>query len=137
MIDKKLMAELKSFKGITNLAGKEFVTFQGLLYVAHKIGIEGIETECLSFDDTKYVDSEGNTIIPTYRCIFKAKVTMKNQQTFTGHGDASPRNVGKMIVPHLYRMAETRAVARALRFATGFGMTSSVELNNDTIFENK
>ena len=135
MIDKKLMAELKSFGGITNLQGKEFVTFQGLLYVAHKIGIEGIDTECISFDDTQIKDSQGNISVPTYRCIFKATVTMRNQQKFVGHGDASPKNVGRMIVPHLYRMAETRAVARALRFATGFGMTSSVELNNDTIFE--
>jgi len=33
-----------------------------------------------------------------------------------------------MIFPHKIRMAETRAVNRALRFATNIGMTSSEEM---------
>jgi hypothetical protein len=36
---------------------------------------------------------------------------------FTGLGDANPGNVSRMMAPHLIRMAETRAKARALRDA--------------------
>lgn len=124
----EIIKELKSLRYIVKLQGQEFITFKGLLYLAHKNGIDGITTECIYFDDKPTFDDKGNKIDPSYRCIFKAKVTMKNQKNFTAHGDASPKNVGKMIVPHLYRMAETRAVARALRFATGFGMTALEEM---------
>jgi len=122
--------ELKELGFIIRIKGQdgEFVTFKGLLYLAHKLGIDGINTECIYFDDKPTFDDQGNKIDPSYRCIFKATVTMKNQKSFTAHGDASPKNVGKMIVPHLYRMAETRAVARALRFATGCGYTAYEEL---------
>ena len=47
---------------------------------------------------------------------------------FSGYGDASAANVGRMIAPHIIRMAETRAVARALRLACNIGMTSREEL---------
>jgi hypothetical protein len=40
---------------------------------------------------------------------------------FDGIGDASPTNVGRAIVPHLIRMSETRAVARAFRVAVNVG----------------
>jgi len=41
------------------------------------------------------------------------------------------KNVGKMIWPHLLRMAETRAICRALRFATGISMTALEELGGE------
>jgi hypothetical protein len=47
---------------------------------------------------------------------------------FSGLGDASPESVKPNICPHLLRMAETRAKARALRDALGIGMAAFEEL---------
>jgi hypothetical protein len=47
---------------------------------------------------------------------------------FTGLGDASPISVEKEFVPHLLRVAETRAKARALRDALGIGVVAAEEL---------
>ena len=55
---------------------------------------------------------------------FKANVVLTNAdgkevQRFEGHGDATEENVtGDFIKPHFIRMAETRAIARALRWYT-------------------
>jgi hypothetical protein len=49
---------------------------------------------------------------------------------FAGIGDAAPSNVNRMIVPHLIRMAETRAKARALRDAVNIGVTAVEELGD-------
>lgn len=115
---------------IINLQGKDFITFKGLLAMAHDQGLKGIETELVSIDkDRTEEEKNGKTYITnaTGLTIFKAKV-VGEKGMFSAYGDASPRNVGKMIAPHLIRMAETRSVARALRFYTGCGYTCSDEL---------
>jgi hypothetical protein len=50
---------------------------------------------------------------------------------FSGIGDASPANVNRQIAPHIIRMAETRAKARALRDAINVGVTAFEELGED------
>ena len=79
--------------------------------------------------DTVEEEKLNRTVITvaTGLCIFKATVTGE-RGTYNAFGDASPRNVGKMIAPHLIRMAETRAIARALRLYTGCGYTALEEL---------
>jgi hypothetical protein len=53
-------------------------------------------------------------------------------RTFEAIGDASPENVPPHILPHLNRMAETRAKARALRDAVNIGVVSFEELDGTT-----
>ena len=105
----------------TKINGKTFIKFAGLLTLAHAKGDLSITTELITLDrETGFV-------------LFKAtaSVTLKDDSivSFTGHGDASPKNVSKMIAPHLIRMAETRAIARALRFLVGCPYTAIEELN--------
>lgn len=90
--------------------GKEHVTYDGLLNMAHAEGLCGIETELLQAP----TEANGQT------AICKATVTITRQDgghIFTGIGDANPRNTNKLIALHAIRMAETRAKARALRDA--------------------
>lgn len=99
---------------------KEVATYAGLLARAHEEGLSEIQTGLTQ------VPCEDNGFV----CIAKADVKTK-KGTFSGIGDASPRNVNTMIVPHLIRMAETRAKARALRDAVNIGLVALEELGGD------
>lgn len=102
--------------------GKTVVLFAGLLEEAHSQGLRSIETELLHFE----MDESGEPVF----ALVKAKVRMESG-TFEGIGDATRSNVGRSIVPHLIRMAETRAKARALRDATNIGMASLEEMGDE------
>ncbi len=58
-------------------------------------------------------------------------VVETSKGTFTGIGDAGPENVNRMIRPHIIRMAETRAKARALRDAVNIGIVTLEELGGE------
>ena len=100
--------------------GKQYVLFAGLLDEAHSRGLRGIDTELIQ------VPNEGNGNV----AIVKATAEMEDERHFSGIGDASPENVGRNIVPHVIRMAETRAKARALRDAVNVGATALEELSD-------
>jgi hypothetical protein len=117
-------------KYIIKLQGQEFITFKGLLAMAHDQGLESITTEMIMLDkDTVEEQKEEKTYVIQAMglCIFRATVKGDNG-TYSAYGDASPRNVGRMIKPHLIRMAETRSIARSLRLYTGCGYTAIEEL---------
>ena len=99
--------------------GKQYVLFQGLLDEAHTQGLRGIDTELLQVPNP----DNGNV------AIVKAVCEMEDGRKFSGLGDASPENVGRNIAPHIIRMAETRAKARALRDAVNVGATALEELS--------
>jgi hypothetical protein len=100
--------------------GKQYVLFAGLLDEAHNLGLKGIDTDLIQIPD----ESNGNV------AIVKATAEMEDERRFSGLGDASPDNVGRSIAPHLIRMAETRAKARALRDAVNVGATAMEELSD-------
>jgi len=63
------------------------------------------------------------------RWVFKANVyKARGSKSFSGYGDADPSNVALLIRGSEMRMAETRAVNRALRKAYGIGLCSFEEL---------
>ncbi len=100
--------------------GKRFVLYAGLLEEAHSRGLRSIETDLLQVPDA------GNGEV----AIVKAVVRTEDGK-FTGIGDASPENVNRNIAPHVIRMAETRAKARALRDAINVGVTAFEELGGE------
>jgi hypothetical protein len=113
--------ELKDRSG--RLVGtKEVVTYQGLLSKAHDEGLKAIRTQLLQ------TPSEEN-----FRTAI-AKATVETESgSFEGLGDASPESVTAFLTPHLIRMAETRAKARALRDAVNVGVVSFEELDGEDL----
>ena len=99
---------------------KEVVTYPGLLSKAHEEGLRRIATKLVQVPS----DENGRTAIA--RAFVE---TAKGR--FAGIGDANPDNVSTFIAPHLIRMAETRAKARALRDAVNIGIVSFEELDGD------
>ena len=106
------------------LNGKTFTTYEGLLDAAHRKGLKMIRVKL------EQVGSEANG----QTWIASAEVVMAgddgDDQVFTEIGDANPRNVARHVVPHLPRMAATRAKARALRDATNNATTAVEELED-------
>ena len=100
--------------------GKRFVLYAGLLEEAHSQGLRSIETELLQ------VPASGNGEVAIVKAVVRT-----DEGKFGGIGDASPENVNRAIAPHLIRMAETRAKARALRDAINVGVTAFEELGGE------
>lgn len=103
-------------KYLIDIDGKDFVVFKGLLDIAHTFGLKSIETKIIKLDAKEK------------QCIVEAIVEYQDGTTFTGHGHADPSNLDPKLVPSYIAMAETRAIARALRFGNNVGLTSSDEL---------
>jgi hypothetical protein len=101
------------------LEGKWYVTHAGLLQIALKRRCLGIRTAL----QEKVSDSNA------CRWVFKATVYKSpRSRGFVGYGDADPSNVSSLVHGAEMRVAETRAVNRALRKAYGIGLCSVEEL---------
>lgn len=114
-------------KFIINLQGKSYVTYEGLLDLAHQNNLKSLEVELIQ------IPTKENNMT----AICKATATTENE-FYADVGDASPQSVNTTIAPHLIRMASTRAKARVLRDLTNVGMTAIEELPyNDNISESE
>jgi len=98
-----------------------YVTHTGLLRLAKR-------NRCASIDvrpATEFCDSTAS------RWAFKATVYTSPQcRGFVGYGDANPSNVSPVVRGAEMRVAETRAVNRALRKAYGIGICSVEEIGS-------
>jgi len=96
-----------------------YITHAGLLRLAHRNHCSGIKTSL----EKHYSDPSVN------RWVFKAIVyDSALSKGFVGYGDADPSNVSSLVHGAEMRVAETRAVNRALRKAYGIGLCSVEEL---------
>ncbi len=100
------------------LDGKWYVTHSGLLRLAQRRKCSSIKTQLV---ENVSNPSEG-------RWVFKAIVLKPGSQSFVGYGDADPSNVSFLVHGAEMRVAETRAVNRALRKAYGIGICSVEEI---------
>lgn len=109
---------------IVNLKGKEFVMLGGLLDLAHRIGLQSIETAV----SEKFSQPEKDIWVVQAFCRFSQPEG--EPLLWSGYGDAGPGN-SQMRGAYL-RHAETRAIARALRWATNVAMAAVEELGPDS-----
>jgi hypothetical protein len=105
------------------LDSKWYVTHSGLLRIAQRRRCHGIKTSL------QYVVSD-----PTARrWVFKATVyKTPGSKGFVGYGDADPSNTSSLVRGAELRLAETRAISRALRAAYAIGLCSVEELGSST-----
>jgi len=103
------------------LEGKWYVTHSGLLRIAARRACTGIETK---LEPTVSEPSVGRWVFKA--TVFKSPVC----KGFVGYGDADPSNVSPQVRGAEMRVAETRAVNRALRKAYGIGICSVEEIGS-------
>jgi hypothetical protein len=101
------------------LDGRWYVTHSGLLRIAQRRHCSGISTDLLKdFSDSSLS-----------HWVFKATVyKTRRSRGFVGYGDGAPTNVSSLVHGAEMRVAETRAIDRALRVAYGIGLCSVEEL---------
>ena len=98
-----------------------YVTHAGLLRLAERTSCSGIRVRPVP----EYCDSI------SCRWVFEATVyKTPGSKGFVGYGDADPSNVSLLVRGAEMRVAETRAVNRALRKAYGVGLCSLEELGS-------
>jgi hypothetical protein len=105
-----------------------YVTHTGLLRMAKRKRCSGIEVEA--------VPTLCDSVVGRY--VFKAIVySSKSCRGFVGFGDADPSNISPLVRGAEMRVAETRAVNRALRKAYGIGICSIEEIGTVSSFTEK
>jgi hypothetical protein len=103
------------------IGGKDYVTHSGLLKIAKQNKCVGITVR----PEFRLSDPSVN------RWVFRAVVFPRRMSIgFVGYGDADPSNVSPEFHGCELRIAETRAVNRALRKAYGIGLCSIEELSS-------
>ena len=101
--------------------GTWYVTHSGLLRIAVRKHCHGMRVQAVK----EFCDTGAS------RYAFRATVyTSPACKGFVGYGDADPSNVSPLVSGAEMRVAETRAVNRALRKAYGIGLCSAEEIGS-------
>ena len=130
-LDNELMEQLKfltrkfglviAHSEVQLLNGRWYVTHNGLLAIAQRKKCVGIRTMLV----------RGLCDARSRRWVLRAVVyKTPGSPGFGGFGDADPSNVSTLVQGAELRIAETRAVNRALRKAYGIGLCSIEELGS-------
>lgn len=114
-------------KGNTEVS-EDLTSFEDLLADAHSKFEQGFSVRT----DMIQVDWEKKN------ALFKATVEVidgEGDLIYQAYGDATQENCGEMVKKHWIRMAETRAIARALRWATNNAKAAEEETEEGEIPE--
>ena len=103
-------------KWVKLIHGKEFITYEGLLAMAHEKGLQELGCGFMSVSATL--------------AIAFAWAKFKDGRFFWDAGDATPQNVHPQVKAHCPRDVLTRAKARVLRDALNIGMVAVEELEH-------
>ena len=109
---------------ITQRENKDFVVYGGLLDLAHQMGRVEIIVTPIQFAS----EENGNKAIMQAEVFIRERDSDRVLVHTMDIGDASPGSTTRMILPHVDRMASTRAKGRALRDAVNIGSAMFEEL---------
>jgi hypothetical protein len=99
---------------LTEIHGKHFVQYAGLLSMAHDRGLVNLSAHFISVNDDL--------------ALAEATAEFADGKIFMECADSTPSNVNPKVKQHFPRMALTRAKARALRDALNISMVAVEEL---------
>jgi hypothetical protein len=123
----KLTEDFKK-KYIVNIKGKDAITVEGLVAIAHEKGLWKMDSHIIQFpsQENKWTaicscTVGGYDVNPIDGSIREVE--------YTEIGDANEQNCGKMVAPSYIRMASTRAIGRVLRKYTNVDMLCSNEIS--------
>ena len=103
---------LKPF--IVTLHGKPFVSYTGLLFLAHERGLLSLKAHFIS--------------VTPELALAEAEAIFADGKTYGECADSTPQNVGPTVRAHFPRIALTRAKARCLRDALNISVCSVEEM---------
>ena len=103
-------------KWVKLIHGKEFITYEGLLAMAHEQGLVSLGARFTS--------------LTADLAVAIAEAVFKDGRKFWEAGESTPTNVQAGVKVAWARMALTRAKARVLRDALNIGMVSTEELED-------
>ncbi len=101
--EKRKAPKLKS-NAIATIKGNNTATYDGAIDYAHQVGIKSLRVMPLQFP----TEENGQM------AVCAAHLETENGSIFQDIGDASPENTPQACIPHLLRMASTRAKNRVL-----------------------
>ncbi|CCF85844.1 hypothetical protein [Nitrolancea hollandica] len=102
-----------------DIKGKDAYSYRTLMNAAHEAGLIRVDAHLLHHDPENGA------------AFFVAYAYFNDGTVFVGHGDANQKNTNAGIGLHYFRMAETRAIARALALALNADANASDEFGGD------
>jgi hypothetical protein len=103
------------------LSGGWYVTHTGLILLAKRCHCSGMQVQ-----PVRHLSDQANRRYAFRATVYKSARCLG----FVGYGDADPSNVSPLVHGAEMRVAETRAVNRALRKAYGIGICSVEEIGS-------